>query len=131
MSWVLIAESDDVLRAQLADALSDRGYDVETTSSGDEVSRVLDSAAEMPAVIVLDLLLARVSGVEVIRAIRSGLGRARHVPIIVLSGTSLYDNELLDLDVDAIFVKPVAANTLFLAIDRAIDTSSTRAGRGS
>ena len=66
MSWVLIAESDDELRAQPADALSDRGYDVETTFGGDEVLKVLDAAAEMPAVIVIELLLARVSGLALL-----------------------------------------------------------------
>jgi DNA-binding response OmpR family regulator len=118
MTRVLIADSNDELRAQLADALSDRGYEVETAADGAEVVQMLDTGSEMPAVIVLDLLLPRVRGAEVIRAIRM-LGRARRVPIIVLSGASIHDDELAGLDLDAVFLKPVAATALFEAIDRA------------
>lgn len=123
MTRVLVADGNADLRAQLADALSERGYEVETASDGEEVVRMLDSAVEMPAVVVLDLLLSRVRGVDVIRAIR-GLARARRVPVIVLSGASVHDDELAGLDVDAVFLKPVAAHALFEAIERA------RAGSG-
>jgi len=118
MTWILVADESEELRSQLADALSDRGYEVDTAADGAQVVEMLDSAAEMPAVIVLDLLLPRVRGVEVIRAMR-GLGRARHVPVILLSGASIHDDELAGLDVDAVFVKPVAATALFDAIERA------------
>jgi DNA-binding response OmpR family regulator len=118
MTWVLIADHDDELRAQLADALRDRGYAVETAAEGEQVFQMLATASEMPAVVVLDLLLSRVRGVEVIRAMRER-GRARRVPVIVLSGASIHDDELAGLDVDSIFLKPVAAAALFEAIDRA------------
>jgi len=118
MTWVLVADESEELRSELADALTDRGYEVETAADGAQVVEMLDAAAEMPAVVVLDLLLPRVRGVEVIRAMR-GLGRARRVPVILLSGASIHDDEIAGLDVDAIFVKPVAATALFEAIDRA------------
>ena len=76
MPWVLIADNDDEISAQLADALTDLGYAVTTAADGAEVIRVLDSAPEMPAVVVLDLLLPHVSGADVIRAMRS-LARTR------------------------------------------------------
>ena len=118
MTWILVADDDEELRSQLADALSDRGYEVDTAADGAQVVEMLDSAAEMPAVVVLDLLLPRVRGVDVIRAMR-GIGRARHVPVILLSGASIHDDELTGLDVAAVFVKPVAATALFDAIERA------------
>ena len=118
MTRILVADGNAELLAQLADALRDQGYEVETASDGAEIVRMLDSAAEMPAVVVLDLLLPRVRGVEVIRAVR-GIARARRVPIIVLSGASVYDDQLAGLDVDAVFLKPVAAHALFEAIERA------------
>jgi CheY-like chemotaxis protein len=126
MTWVLIADNDDELRAQLADALRDRGYEVETTADGAQVVEMLETASETPAVVVLDLLLPRLRGVEVIRAMRR-LGRARRVPVIVLSGASIHDDELAGLDVGAVFLKPVAASALFEAIDRAC--TGSRGGR--
>ena len=118
MARILIADNDDELRGQLADALRDQGYEVETAAEGAEVVRMLDSAAVMPAVVVIDLLLPQVRGADVIRAMR-GLAKARSVPVIVLSGASVHDDELAGLDVDAVFVKPVAARGLFAAIERA------------
>jgi two-component system response regulator MprA len=118
MTWILVADDNEELRSELAVALSDRGYEVETAADGAQVVEMLDSAAEMPAVVVLDLLLPRVRGVDVIRAMR-GLGKARHVPVILLSGASIHDDDIVGLDVDAVFVKPVAATALFAAIERA------------
>jgi DNA-binding response OmpR family regulator len=118
MTWVLVADQSEELRSQLTDALSDRGYRVDTAADGAQVIEMLDAAAEMPAVVVLDLLLPRVRGVDVIRAMR-GLAKARHVPVILLSGASIHDDDLAGLEVDAVFVKPVAATALFAAIERA------------
>jgi DNA-binding response OmpR family regulator len=118
MTRVLVADASEELRSQLTDALSDRGYEVDTAADGAQVVEMLDAATEMPAVVVLDLLLPRVRGVDVIRALR-GRAKARHVPVILLSGASIHDDELAGLDVDAVFVKPVAATALFDAIERA------------
>jgi two-component system, OmpR family, KDP operon response regulator KdpE len=119
MTWVLIADNDEELRAQLAHALSERGYRVDTAADGAEVVRMLDEATEMPALVLLDLLLPQIRGAEVIRAMR-GLTRARHIPVIVLSGASMADDDLAGLDVDAVFLKPIAVPALFAAIERAI-----------
>jgi|HubBroStandDraft_5_1064220.scaffolds.fasta_scaffold206099_2 CheY-like chemotaxis protein len=85
MKWLLLAEDNDDLRNQLAEALRAHGYDVHTAADGNEVVQMLDMVTEMPAVVLLDLVMPRVGGREVLRAMRS-VGRARHVPVVVLSG---------------------------------------------
>jgi len=80
MTWLLIAEDSEDVREMLAEALRLHGYEVRTCSDGGEAIQMLDAATEMPAVLLLDLLMPRVSGREVLQALR-GHTRARHVPV--------------------------------------------------
>ena len=117
MRWILVADDNDDLRDVLAEALRGHGYDVHTATDGAEVARLLDDATEMPAVLVLDLAMPRVTGREVLRAMRS-LGRARRVPVVVLTGgDELSDADLAAFDVTEVLRKPVAVERLFAAVD--------------
>lgn len=49
-----------------------------------------------------------------------GLTRTKRVPVIILSGTSMAEEEIAGAEVEAVFMKPVAALPFFEAIDRAI-----------
>jgi DNA-binding response OmpR family regulator len=122
MPWILVADDNSDLRALMAEALSERGYHVETASDGADVVQMLDTAAEMPTAVVLDVMMPRVSGLDVLRAMRS-LGRTKGVPAIILSGAPVDDAKLAGLDVSAVFLKPVAASALSEAIDRACGRS--------
>ncbi len=117
MTWLLVAEDNDDLRKQLAEALRERGYDVHTAADGAEAVQMLDVATEMPAAVLLDLVMPRVSGREVLRAMRS-LGRARHVPVVVLSASGLEDYEVDALGVAAVLLKPAAIDRVFAVLDR-------------
>ena len=117
MTWLLVAEDNDDLRKQLAEALRERGYDVHTAADGAEVVQMLDVATEMPAAVLRDLVMPRVSGREVLRAMRS-LGKARHVPVVVLSASGLEDYEVDAFGVAAVLLKPAAVDHVFAVLDR-------------
>jgi DNA-binding response OmpR family regulator len=53
-----------------------------------------------------------------------GLSRTKRVPVIILSATSVDEENLAGAEVEAVFTKPVAALPLFEAIDRAIKRSA-------
>jgi len=117
MCWILLADDNDDLRDVLAEALRGHGYDVHTATDGAEVVRLLDCATEMPAVLLLDLAMPRVTGREVLRAMRS-LGRARRVPVVVLTGSDeLTDADVAAFDVAEVLRKPVTVERLFAAVD--------------
>ena len=126
MTWLLVADDNDDVRELLAAALRTRGHVVSTAADGAEVVRMLDQATEMPGVLILDLVMPRVTGREVLRAIRS-LGRARRVPVVVVTGyDDLSDADVAALDVAALLRKPVAMESLLAAVDQACSSR----GRG-
>jgi DNA-binding response OmpR family regulator len=76
---LLLVEDDDHIRTALRWALEDEGYRVDEAASGEEACRHVREAA--PDLMVLDLMLGRMDGFEVVREVR----RAHDLPIIVVS----------------------------------------------
>jgi two-component system KDP operon response regulator KdpE len=105
---VLVVEDDPEMRRALALNLTARGYLISTAADGAEA---LDqAAAATPDVIVLDLGLPDLDGMDIIRAIR-GYSRT---PIVVLSGrTSSGDKvDALEAGADDYVTKPFDVNEL-------------------
>ncbi|MDE3068963.1 MAG: response regulator [Verrucomicrobiota bacterium] len=82
MKKVLIVEDDPVVANIYKNKLLGEGYEVQSASEGETGLRLIGSF--QPDVVLLDLLLPRMSGVDVIRQIRAGRKFAR-LPIIVFS----------------------------------------------
>ena len=86
MKKVLIIEDDQLIANIYRNKFLVEGYQVEIALDGEsglEMMRVF-----RPDVILLDLMLPKMSGVDVIKLVRAELDFAR-VPIIVLSNTYL------------------------------------------
>jgi len=76
-----------------------------------------DRPAVIPAVVLLDIKMPRLDGIEVLREIRSN-ERLQHVPVVILS-SSREEGDLArswDLGVNAYVVKPVNAQQFFDAV---------------
>ena len=76
-----------------------------------------DRPAVIPAVVLLDIKMPRLDGIEVLREIR-GSERLRRVPVVILS-SSREEGDLArswDLGVNAYVVKPVNAQQFFDAV---------------
>ena len=71
----------------------------------------------IPAVVLLDIKMPRLDGIEVLREIRSS-EKFRHTPVVILS-SSREETDLVqswDLGVNAYVVKPVNAQQFFEAV---------------
>lgn len=79
MARVLLIEDDPAVRKGVTLALKRRGHEVETAGSGETGILILERYR--PDVVLLDLMLPRMSGLEVCRRIRE----SKQVPIIILS----------------------------------------------
>ena len=80
---MLVVEDEAGIREALASALADEGYEVRAAADGEAGLAVL--GAWLPHVILLDLMMPVMDG-WAFRAEQRQLDRARHIPVIVLSG---------------------------------------------
>jgi len=92
MARVLVIDDDKALLRALRVALSAKGHEVLIAATAEEGLSSL--ALRSPDVVVLDLGLPDLDGLEVVRRIRSW----SEVPVIVLSATALEDRKVAALD---------------------------------
>jgi DNA-binding response OmpR family regulator len=79
---ILVVDDDPVIQKLLAVNFEMEGYHVVTASDGEEaLDRV---AAERPAVVVLDVMMPKVDGIEVLRRIKASPHTA-NTPVLLLS----------------------------------------------
>ena len=103
MESILLIEDSRLLRKATERVLLKAGYRVVTAADGEEALRV--AFATRPDLILLDMLLPKLSGPEVLRALRKNPGTQK-TPIIVLSGLSQANEKKLKADgADAYFEK--------------------------
>src|SRR6266550_2330997 len=95
MTTVLVVDDEPAILRALSISLTARDYTVLTASNGTDGLRLV--ADDHPAVVVLDLGLPDLEGVEVIRRIRSW----STVPVIVLSARDQEAQKVAALDAGA------------------------------
>jgi two-component system KDP operon response regulator KdpE len=116
MSRVLVVDDEPQIRRALSINLRARGYDVDLAPDGE---RALDVAARNhPDVVVLDLGLPGIDGVEVIRGLRGW----SQVPIVVLSVRDAEGDKVaaLDAGADDYVTKPFGMDELLARLRAAL-----------
>ncbi len=101
---VLLIEDDVENQRLLVEVLSEQ-FDVSVAHDGEEGYRMARAAT--PDIILLDLMLPRMNGVDACGLLRTHEA-TRHIPIIVLTGTSDFELQLkaFDLGADDLMQKP-------------------------
>jgi len=88
---VLLADDDEDFRFARAELLAEDGLKVIPVPSGEASLAVLDDAAKgrrrAPDLLILDLLMPKMSGVEVLRTLR-GSPRWARLPIVIVTGAN-------------------------------------------
>jgi len=82
---VLIVEDDRFLRRACEVSLRQRGFTVLTAADGEAALEIIRT--ELPALVLLDLLMPRMSGLDLLRRLRAE-ERTRALPVLVLSNSS-------------------------------------------
>jgi len=113
MTKVLIVEDDPAILRGLADNLRFEKYDVLTATDGDAAYKLQQS--QNPDLIVLDLMLPRLSGLELCRRLRT---EGRKVPILMLTARGEEADRVvgLDLGADDYVTKPFSVMELLARI---------------
>jgi two-component system cell cycle response regulator DivK len=104
---ILIVEDNDTDVRLLKDILVWRGY--ETLQTGDGLEAIDLAVAKRPDLILMDIQLPDISGLEVTRLLR-GDERSRQIPIIAVTAFAMgwHEREALDSGCDAYISKPIS-----------------------
>jgi two-component system OmpR family response regulator len=106
---ILIAEDDSILADGLTRSLRNNGYAVDAVSDGAAADSAL-SAQEFD-LLILDLGLPRMSGLEVLSKLRA---RNSHLPVLILTAADSIEQRVkgLDLGADDYMAKPFSLSEL-------------------
>jgi CheY-like chemotaxis protein len=85
MIKILLVEDSKFLRLAPERALARAGYEVSSTADGSEVLRV--AREKLPNLILLDMLLPKMSGPDVLKALKSD-PVTKAIPVVVMTGLS-------------------------------------------
>ena len=122
---ILLVEDDKFLRRACEASLRQRGFVVVTAIDGEEGLRLARETPQ-PDVVLLDLLMPKMSGIEVLRALKADETTA-NIPVVILSNSSRDEDkrEAVALGAFGYFVKAnlslkeLAAQVSALLDDRA------------
>ena len=108
MTSVLIVDDEPAIVRLVRDYLERAGFEVTTASNGEEALQVF--ARSRPDLVILDLTLPRMDGLDVARAMR----RAGDVPIIMLTARTEEADRVagLELGADDYVTKPFSAREI-------------------
>ena len=109
---ILVVDDDPALRRTLRANLAARGYDVLAVETGEDA--LVAVATQVPALVILDLMLPGLSGLDVCQALRAQSA----VPILVLSarGEGATKVRALDLGADDYLTKPFGIDELLARV---------------
>ena len=126
MARVLVAEDDPDIAQLLAHYLKRAGFEADLISSGHDVLPRIKKAP--PDVLLLDIMLPGLDGLEVCRAVRSDPAMAA-IPIIMVTARGEESDRIvgLELGADDYITKPFSANEVVARI-RALLRRAQRTG---
>jgi CheY-like chemotaxis protein len=121
MARILVVEDQRMTAEILRRSLESAGHVVELTDNGDRALTLF--RARPPDLVITDIVMPVLDGIELISAIRSG---SSNVPIIAVSGGGQTRNfEFLEmarkLGAKEVLRKPVSREQILAAVDRCLE----------
>ena len=133
MGRVLVVDDDVTVREVVVSYLRAHGHEVEETGDGEDALRRMGPPGQAPAegapdLVVLDLMLSGVGGLEVCRRLRALPDRRAEVPVVMLTALGEEGDRVAGLEVgaDDYVTKPFSPRELALRVDSVL----RRAGVG-
>tara|TARA_B110000211_G_C14080885_1_gene554449 strand:+ start:1590 stop:1979 length:390 start_codon:yes stop_codon:yes gene_type:complete len=113
---ILIVDDDPITRALLMFYLKERGYDVDEAINGEDA--LLQLKTSNPFLVITDLYMPKMTGIELIKSIRLDLKRT--TPIIAMSSADTEELIMFafDLGINDIITKPFAEEDIYSRIDK-------------
>jgi CheY-like chemotaxis protein len=102
MIKILLVEDSKFLRLATERALARAGYEMSSASDGDEALRI--APIKLPDLILLDMLLPKMSGLEVLKELKKN-PVTKAIPVVVITGMAQKNAERLQQDGAAGFLE--------------------------
>ena len=112
---VLVVDDDQDISAALEEALTLLGFRVATAPHGAAALRWLEQTDELPAAIILDIMMPVMDGVELAHRLHAA-PRLAPIPIVVLTARADAEAIANDLHAARVLRKPVQLMSLKTAI---------------
>lgn len=114
----LVVDDDELYCALLHAALVAAGFDVETTLTGEDALAKI--AAHAPDLLLLDIHLPGISGLDVLRALSATPPATKIVTIAISSAWEFAEREAISLGAAAFLRKPFAVPVAMETIKKAL-----------
>jgi DNA-binding response OmpR family regulator len=121
MAKVLICEDEEIMLTALVFRMKKQNFEVHIARDGKEAMKYLET--EIPDVIVADIMMPHVTGLELIQYLRRDLNS--QVPVIIISALEM-DEVVLEafrIGANDFITKPFKPNELVLRVRRLVDPS--------
>ena len=121
---VLVIDDDHGVREALIDNLQEEGYVVVFAINGRDALKLLDSI-DMPAAVIVDLMMPEMGGEEFLSRARVRYGRNGFPPVLLLTGARHGEVTANLIEVEDYMPKPFNAGDLLHHIWSLIDQRTT------
>jgi len=115
---ILIVDDEESICQSLGGILRDEGYDVLTAGSGEDALKIIEE--ELPNLVLLDIWLPGMDGIEVLKVIRADYS---HIRVIMMSGHGTIETAVKATKLGAydFIEKPLSMDKIILLVNHALD----------
>ena len=115
MSTILIVEDNDKNMKLARDILQAKGYQTLEATTGEDGVRI--AKAELPALILMDIQLPGINGIEALRQLRADPA-TRSIPVIAVTASVMpsHRRDITDAGFDAYVAKPISLKDFVEAV---------------
>jgi DNA-binding response OmpR family regulator len=116
---ILVVDDEPNIVKSLTDLLQANGYDVVTAVDGKE--GIDKCKKEQPDLVLLDIMMPRISGLELLKAVKDNV-KSAHIPIIVISAKSDIETvkEAMRSYADKYITKPYSPQEVLKSIQNSL-----------
>ena len=119
-NYILVAEDDQDVAFLITEMLKEEGYEYVWAQDGQEAIDIINK--QMPNLLITDIMMPRMDGIELIKKIREEDDK-RHLPIIVVSARTEDADRLIGLEAGAeVYLgKPFNSEELMLRVRKLLE----------
>ena len=117
---ILIVEDNDKNRKLVRDVLAHEGYRLLETDNGEDAVRLAQT--ERPALVLMDIQLPGIDGIEALRRLRADAG-TRAIPVLAVTASAMTQDRatIMAAGFDGYQSKPISVRPFLAAVRDALD----------